>query len=256
MTDTTPEVFKPPYMAFATFWTYIKDLGSRPLPPALDRSMMTNKSGTDQANLLGALKAFGLIDEKNTVLPTLTTLVEADEAARVPMLANIIRTYYPGPMNVSEVNGTEAALQESFKKDYGLEAADTRRKAVTFFLHAAKAADLTLSPNFKQTRQVGPRTPRTPGQPRTPRANKNGGNGGGGVQGGGATKSSGDTYSVDLRSGGSVSVALSVNLFTLSPEDRGFVMNLVDQLTGYAKPVPAESHGFEQPAQLTEEDLL
>jgi hypothetical protein len=58
-----------------------------------------------------------------------------------------------------------------------------------------------------------------------------------------ARVTSGDTYSVALRSGGTVSVVLAVNLFTLTPEDRNFVMTLVDQLTGYNQPATASSDG-------------
>lgn len=38
---------------------------------------------------------------------------------------------------------------------------------------------------------------------------------------------------VKLASGGSVSVNASVNLFTLTTEDRTFVIDLVDKLKGY-----------------------
>ena len=43
----------------------------------------------------------------------------------------------------------------------------------------------------------------------------------------------GDTYTVTLESGGTVSVLVNVNLFKLSIHDRQFVIDLVDKLTGY-----------------------
>lgn len=49
----------------------------------------------------------------------------------------------------------------------------------------------------------------------------------------GASAVAGDTYTVELASGGSVSVLVNVNLFALSTDDRNFVIDLVDKLKGY-----------------------
>lgn len=43
----------------------------------------------------------------------------------------------------------------------------------------------------------------------------------------------GDTYTVALASGGTVSVVVDVNLFDLTTSDRNFVIDLVDKLKGY-----------------------
>jgi hypothetical protein len=43
----------------------------------------------------------------------------------------------------------------------------------------------------------------------------------------------GDTYRVQLRSGGSVSIVMDVNLFLMSTADREFVIDLVDRMKGY-----------------------
>lgn len=48
-----------------------------------------------------------------------------------------------------------------------------------------------------------------------------------------AHRADGDTYIVELASGGSVSVLVKVNLFALSRDDRNLVIDLVDKLKGY-----------------------
>ncbi|MBL7619875.1 MULTISPECIES: hypothetical protein [unclassified Frankia] len=159
---TTAPEFLPPYMAFQTFWSFIGSLGAHPLPPKIDRSMMGSKSGTDQASLMGALRGFGLVGEGHEVQPALRELAEADEERRSELLAELIRRFYPAQVAVSESNGTKQQLDDSFRSSFDLSAAETRRKATTFFLHAARVAQLPLSPHFPPTRtgSGGPGTPR------------------------------------------------------------------------------------------------
>jgi len=158
--------FRPPYFSFQTFWNYLIELAARPLPPRIDRSMMNSKSGTDQANLFSALKAFQLIDADQRVEERLTSLAVADEAARKAALGDLVRAFYPDQIAVSEQNGTEAQLNESFSDGFQLTSADTRRKAVTFFLHAARMAEIPLSPHFPATRSGSG----APGVPKTKKA--------------------------------------------------------------------------------------
>jgi len=235
--DEAQTPFKPPYMSFQTFLTFIEELASRPLPPQIDRSMMASKSGTDQNNLMSALKGFGLITSDNRVEPALVQLATSDETKRNETLAELVRTYYPDPIAVSEQNGTEGQLIEAFKRSFSLDTVETRRKAITFFLHAARVAGIPLSPHFPQTRtgSGGPGTPRPKRSPKrkpAPSANGAATSNPAATQ---PTHPGGDTYSVSLHSGGSVSVVVSVNLFALSTEDRTFVIDLVDKLKGYPR---------------------
>jgi hypothetical protein len=238
MDTSSTDTFKPPYMAFATFWSFIGFLAERPLPPRIDRSIMGNRSGTDQANLMATLKAFGLIDTEHKVQPALIALAVSDEVARREQLSALVRASYPGPVQVSAENGTDGQLNEAFRDDFGLTAAETRRKCVTFFLHALREAVLPVSANFPQTRSGsgGPGIPKS----KTPRA---------AARQKAAQQAAtpppksgkGDTYAVTLVSGGTVSVEVSVNLFDLSTQDREFVIKLVDALKGYAESNPGAS---------------
>ena len=230
--------FRPPYMSFQTFWKFIEDLSARPLPPQIDRSIMNSKSGTDQANLMSALTGFGLIGADQRVEPGLRDLAVSDEATRRERLAALIRKHYPEQVAVAEQNGTEQQLHQTFRESFSLESADTRRKAVTFYLHAARTAGMTLSEYFPATRSgsgsPGTSRPKRPAKRRASAAPTNAAsNGAAARQREGQPHIGGDTYTVDLASGGTVSVAVSVNLFDLTTEDRSFVIDLIDKLKGY-----------------------
>lgn len=246
MDEASAPTFRPPYMAFQTFWSFIEEVGSRPRPPRIDRSMMGSKSGTDQAGLMAALTGFGLIGPDQKVETALEELAAAPPEQRKAKLAHLIRRYYPEQVRVSEENGTEQQLRESLKTAFNLESADTRRKAMTFFLHAARTAGLPLSPYFPAIRSGSG----APGVPRPKRTTVKKPRAGGTAGANGSSTSTtpqtaaGDTYTVSLQSGGTVSVAVSVNLFSLTTEDRTFVIDLVDKLKGYkhdesAVPEPA-----------------
>src|SRR5690349_9661856 len=125
--------FRPPIMAFATFRNFIADLSARHLPPQIDRSIMSSKSGTDQTNLIAALNGFKLIDDDNRVQPELQRLAAPDENERKAALADLVRTYYAPAVKLSENHGTHQQLQDVFKNEFGLDSsAETRRKAITF----------------------------------------------------------------------------------------------------------------------------
>jgi len=246
--DTETEAFKPPYMSFQTFWNFIRELGDKPLPPRIDRSLMGTKSGTDQANLTMALTSFGLVDENSNVLPLLQQLVAADADERKQMLADLVTRHYVAPMEVSHKNGTPKDLEDTFRDNFpSIASADTRRKAITFYLHAAREAGLELSAHFPKTRSGAG----APGATKPKRVARRKTNQGGGQPPTGQTPPSdnsiaGDTYTVELASGGSVSVVVKVNLFGLTTEDRTFVIDLVDKLKGYNKTPGIEENDYQE----------
>lgn len=230
--DETDQTFKPPYMSFQTLWSYLDELGGKDLPPRIDRSLMSTKSGTDQANLLSAFTTFGLVGEGQRVQPPLVALTSKDPADRKAALAALVRTYYPKQLEVSEANGTEQQLSESFKESFKLEAAETRRKCITFFLHALRTAELPVSQHFPKIRSGS-------GAPGVPRPAKKATSRKATVSKTTTEKTDtdpagdGDTHTVELASGGRVTMSVSVSLWSLSKDDRNFVLALVDSLRDY-----------------------
>ncbi|WP_146076707.1 hypothetical protein [Rathayibacter tritici] len=226
--------FKPPYMSFQTFWSFIDELASKPLPPRIDRSLMNSRSGTDQANLSMALASFGLTGEDGTVQSNLIDLVQTPTDERKAKFGRLVGQYYSAALDLSEQNGTEADLRRAFTESWpSIASSDTRRKAITFFLHAARAADIPLSPHFPTTRAGSGapgvphplrvskrRTPTTPVQ--TPPAENR------------ALASVGGHFQrVELRSGGEVTLSYDVSLFDLDTYDQNFVLELIGAVKNY-----------------------
>lgn len=242
--DEQHDRFRPPIMAFATLSNFIDDLASRPLPPQIDRSMMSNKSGTDQNNLLSTLSAFGLIGEYQRLLPKLETLATTDPEQRQAELGKLVREYYPDAVELSEAHGTHQQLNDVFKEKFGLDSSgDTRRKAITFFLHAARAADLPISANFPNTRSGsgGPGTPRVK-RARSPRKTPppaGGGGAGASAAGGSRASANGElSYSTEITIGDDTTLILTAknpNPFGLSKEDRDFIFGLIDKMKEYGQ---------------------
>jgi hypothetical protein len=167
MDENSSDQRKPPYLSFSTLKNLLTELGSKPLPPQIDRSVMTGRSGGDQSYLLGALKFFGFIDEKQNVLDLFVIWAGADEPARKEAFARLLQDLYPNQMAISRQNGTQQKLLESFTTDFNY-GGETRRKAMTFFLQCASWAGVDLSVHFK-VNKVGSKRTTVPRGKRTPR---------------------------------------------------------------------------------------
>jgi hypothetical protein len=219
--------FKPPYFSFQTFWAFVNNLASKQLPPVLDRSFMDSKSGTDQQNLWSAMQTFGLVDANKAVLDPLREFAKADESGRKAILERLVRENYPEQMRLSEQHGSGPQLNESFGTAFGINAAETKRKAATFFLHAARTAGLTLSENFPSTR-TGSGSPGTPRRS-TPRGSRAGRNGHGTPpppqppRGG-----SGETKVIDLGDAGTITVTVNLKWLELPTDIFVKVRQIID----------------------------
>lgn len=242
MDEAAPDDFRPPYLAFTTFWSFINELVAKPLPPRLDRSLMRSKSGSDQAALTAAMKSFGLIDSGQAVTG-LRDLASRDEAGRLTWLQEQVRVHYPAQMKVSDEHGTDQQLKESFKEAFGLDSADTTRKAMTFFLHAARTAHIETSANFPSTRSGSgaPGTPkprRTTSRRRPPASPPT-------DKGGNASRltHSGDTYTLTMDSGPVVTMTVAFNVMEASIDDRDFIFEIVDKLRAYGSRIDRQTSG-------------
>lgn len=233
--DEIAPSFRPPYMSFQTLWKFVNTLGGKPLPPQIDRSLMGTKSGTDQNNLTTTLTSLGLIGPGGVVQPALRELAEGDEESRTALLRSLVESYYPEALDLSRRNGTEQQLHETFRDTYALTAIETRRKAITFFLHAARKAGIPLSHHFPNTRS-GSGSPGTPRAKRTPTKRKPNPADSSGAQGNGAAAVTQEGYSltVRLRTGGTMTLLVDVNPLQLKGDEREFFYGVVDKMDGYA----------------------
>jgi hypothetical protein len=141
----------PPYSAFRTILNLVERTEKGAAPPRIDRSFLSGSEG-GKTQTLSALKSLGLIGKQGEVTPKLTTLVK-NPANRPDLFRALLESHYPDQIALSGVHATQRQLEESFKKNELV--GDTRRKAIAFYLHAAKYAHLPLSPNFKAPRLRG-----------------------------------------------------------------------------------------------------
>jgi hypothetical protein len=124
-------------------------MGETVIPHQIDRSILKNKSGSDQSKLIAALKWFKLIDDEGHPSPELNKLADAGDSDFGPIFKPIILNAYTmltdGSINVA--SGTSAQLEAKFR-EYGMNGS-TLTKAIAFFLGAAREADIEISPHFK-----------------------------------------------------------------------------------------------------------
>jgi hypothetical protein len=148
MTETPPvPQWTPPYIAFTTLTDLLTRLEkSGGIPPQIDRSYLDSFSGGYQSQVIAALKSLDLIGDKGEVSPALIDLIETPEH-RKRRIADMLRVRYAEVVKLGEINATQAQLLDAFGK-FGI-TGDTKRKAIAFYMKAAKFADIKVSPHFK-----------------------------------------------------------------------------------------------------------
>lgn len=157
-----PKKMIPPYLAFRTLATFLEGLKVG-MPQRIDRSIVQMKSvsGTNQSQIMAALEYLHLIDAETGVpAEKLDKLVHAKGEERQGVWKDILASSYEFIFNdgLDLQTATARQLQETFEQQ-GV-SGHTQRKAVAFFLKAAKEAGLNLSPHFKRSytkRSSGPK---------------------------------------------------------------------------------------------------
>jgi hypothetical protein len=145
--DTDPKrPAAPPYVSFKTLTNLLERLQETHLPPRIDRSYLDGLSGGYQTQVIAALRWLDLIGENGEVEGPLTALATNPEQ-RPGLIGELLRTHYPSVFALSGRNATQGQLEEEFRK-FGITGA-TLRKAIAFFLHAARYAEIPVSPHFK-----------------------------------------------------------------------------------------------------------
>jgi len=143
-----PDKNPPPYFAFKTLTNVMDDMKERGVPNRIDRTFLVGMSGAGQTQFIAGLKSLGLIDSAGTVQERFTKMVEGDLADRRRILAEVLQERYPEAVELGKTNATTGQLVEVFR-EYGV-TGDTARKAIAFYLNAARyAGDVPLSPMFQ-----------------------------------------------------------------------------------------------------------
>ena len=221
----------PPYTSFATLLNQLDRMEREGVPSRIDKTYLTGMAGGTQNQFRHALRSLGLIGPNGESTATLVELAKRPDE-RPALLARILRERYPTLVALGE-NATRGQLDEALAA-YNLTGA-TARKAGTFFLAAATYAGLPLSPHFKSGLPGGVRRASGNGTGRRAARYRKAAEAAGSAAGqsSNSTPPGAVTHTVSLASGGTVTVAVSMNIFELSRSDRAFVLALVDALQGY-----------------------
>lgn len=144
----------PPYIAFKTLLNLLEKLGGDDgVPPQIDRTYLTGAEGT-KTQVMNTLKSFDLTDEKGQVKQALVALAKRPDD-RPQLIRELVERHYQEPIRLGTVNATQKMLDDAFEA-MGV-TGHTKRKAIGFYLRAAKYAGIPLSPNFNAPRESGGR---------------------------------------------------------------------------------------------------
>ena len=220
------------YVPWATFNTALQQL-SQGIPNQIDRSVFPGQSGAIQSQLLAALKFLGLINDDGKPLPSLHDVAVVDEAKRKASLKRIIEQRYADLFALDLLKTTPAEFSDRMSASYNV-SGDTRKKAIRFFLSAATYLGIQLSPLL--TRDKAVRAGANGVQPtRKRRANRSRSSEDEKTPGTSDVQPSGTARSIKLKSGGTLTISASLDLFSLNPADRTFVFGLIDRLDEYER---------------------
>jgi hypothetical protein len=231
----------PPYVAYRTFKNFLDSL-RQAMPSRIDRSVMHTMSGAAQSHIMAALKSMDLISKQGIPTETFRQLAQSDGEDRKRLLATVLRVGFPFLFDDSIDLATATGKQLLEKFEHTPLSGNTERRAVAFFLAAGKDAGLPLSPFFAKIQSRS-------GTP----ANKRNGSGSGGLgKPSGAALDDmedfveeddarekpgrpGESLTVELQSGGKITLTASTSFVKMSANDRAFVFDIIDRLQQYGK---------------------
>jgi len=226
------------YVGWTTFKNALDQL-AQALPNRIDRTCFPGQAGGVQSQLLAALKFLDLIDDDGKPTRSLQALADADsEAVRKEQFKKILENQYSALFALDLTKTTPGELSETIAAAYNV-SGDTRAKAIRFFVSAATWLNIPMSklllkgtPNASNGASAAPRRRRTSSRIRTAsdegteelddnddREE--------------APPSSGTARTVNLSSGGTLTISVSLDVLRLSASDRQFVFGLIDKLEEY-----------------------
>jgi hypothetical protein len=159
MSTTEPDQFVPPYISFSQLENVLERMRLEGAPARVDRSYLSSWSGSSQAQFLKAIRSLGLVDETGQLTDTMKTLV-AEPDGRPQIIGHLLTEKYAQVLELPQ-DATQQQLDEVFRSYPGI-SGGTTRKAITFFLHAAKFAGIPVSPFFTAPRSAGTASGRAP----------------------------------------------------------------------------------------------
>ena len=231
MPTETTVVGTPAYIPWKTFMNTLDALAKN-MPNRIDKSAFVGQSGAIQSQLLLTFKFFGLINDDLKPTPTLDALAVTDEAARKAALRKLVEEKYAPLIGLNLLKTTPSEFAEKMTEAYSI-SGDTRLKATRFFLNAAeylgiKVSDLLLR---DKTKPLGNAT--TTRKRRTKTRAEEADDADAEEVDDDPPPAAAESRSVELRSGGTLTLSSTAMIMSLSAADRKFVIELIDRLEEY-----------------------
>lgn len=158
------------YLTFSNMLDWLHEMGT--VPSKFDRSLWGKKfGGSTGGQLVAGMKFLGLLDGENTTA-VLDKLAMATADERKALIAALLRDAYGAGIVDELPRMTVKMLNDAFD-DLGATDA-TRRKAISFFINAAKAADLPLHSMLAKQARNRPAAARKPAIPQKDRQKPDG----------------------------------------------------------------------------------
>lgn len=136
----------PPYIAYSTFRTLLKSFQEHGVPGRIDRSVLTNFSGSVGGQIIPAMKFLRLIDQNNHPTEWLRGFMSTFGTDDWPRdLQHLLEEAYEPLSKLNLQTASPSQFDEAFSKAYpGTE--DVMRKCKTFYLAAAANSKIPISP--------------------------------------------------------------------------------------------------------------
>ncbi len=156
-----------PYIAFASLKSFIQSAKPHALPSRIDRSVIpATFSGAVKAQIIGTLRFLGLIVSRTSPPPRWRGLLRNSGLELDPALGSVLRSAYPTVFELNLETATPQQFGERFRKAYpGAEA--VQRKSITFFLNAAREAQIGISPHITKNKKPRSGTTKRRAKPAT-----------------------------------------------------------------------------------------
>ena len=239
MSNDDGKFIVPPLIAFKTFLGLF-DKFEQGTPNRIDRSFWRKYySGTIGSQLVRGLHFLALIEgDDNKVTPEFKRLAREKEV-RKQLIGDMIREHYdPILKDIGDLaEATHGQLEQAFKQHYKIDG-ENRRKAISFFVHAAQEAGMQISPFIRTSTNAGSnrtatRKPRRPpmdsGNHRTPEPPPT-------VPNEQSYRSTTQIVKVMTYPDGETStLGYSGDVFKMDKECREFLFYLIDQMTAFER---------------------
>lgn len=235
----------PAYLPWKTFTNTLDQLAEN-MPNRIDRSAFPGQSGSGQNQLLLAFRFFGLINDDGKPTPALLGVAVKDDAGRKNALRKLIEQKYAPLISLNLTKTTPGEFGEKMTEVYNV-TGDTRLKATRFFLSAATYLGIQVSPLLlrDKTKAIGTTSPTRKRRVSRQRDEPDDSSPDDEDEEPAVTPAA-ESRSVQLKSGGTLTLAATTKFMSLSSVDRNFVFELIDRLEEYEKANPPASDDDEQ----------